>query len=79
MSCKPHPDPLTPAMDRPLKGAEKTLVDQMIQTIDRPDVLTEKVVVGSKFLAVIAGNRMGLSALLDAVPKQEEIALAQTL
>lgn len=79
MTCQTCPKPPTPAMDRPLEGAEKELVDQMIQTIDRPDVLTERVVVGSKFLAVIAGNRMGLSALLDAVPKQEEIALAQTL
>ena len=79
MTCQTYPKPLTPAMDRPLEGAEKDLVNQMIQTIDRPDVLTEQVVVGSKFLAVIAGNRMGLSSLLDAVPKQEEIALVQTL
>ena len=79
MTCHTCPKPLTPPIDRPLEGAEKELVNQMVRSIDRPDVLVEKVVVGSKFMAVIAGNRMGLSSLLDAVPKQEEIALTQTL
>jgi uncharacterized protein (DUF4213/DUF364 family) len=51
----------------------------MMAAIHRPDVLVEQVVVGSKFLAVTAGNRMGLSSLLGAVPKQEEMALIKTL
>lgn len=79
MTCHPCSNPIPPAMDRPLEGAEEKLVSQMIASIHRPDVLVEQVVVGSKFLAVIAGNRMGLSSLLDAVPKPEDMALIVTL
>lgn len=73
----PFQEPITPA--RPLKGIEKELVDQMILAVKRPEVFVEKVVMGSKFMGVIAGNRMGLSSLLDAIPGQDDIKLAQKL
>jgi len=71
--------PLTPPMERPLEGAEKNLVNQMIQDINRPSIVVEQVVVGSKFLGLVAGGRMGLSSLLNAVPGQGEIELVENL
>ncbi|MCP4719305.1 MAG: DUF364 domain-containing protein [Desulfobacteraceae bacterium] len=79
MTRLPCPEPITHVMDRPLKEAEKELVNKMILAINRPEIFVEKVVVGSKFLAVIAGNRMGLSSLLNAVPGKDEIKLVEKL
>jgi len=61
-----------PDIDRNLKGAEKELVEQMIASILRPDAIIEQVIDGPKFIAVIAGGRMGLSAMLGAKPAPEE-------
>ncbi|MCD4718613.1 MAG: DUF364 domain-containing protein [Desulfobacula sp.] len=75
MSKRTCPEPVTPVLDRPLEGAEKKLVIQMISSIIRPDTIVEQVVAGPKFMAVVAGGRMGLSSMLGAKPKQGEIDL----
>lgn len=58
--------------DRPLKGREKELVDNILSSITRPDAIVEEVIAGSRFIAVKAGGRMGLSALLGAKPQVYE-------
>lgn len=74
MTC---PEPIQAA--RPLEGDEKKLVNQMISTLARPNIVVEQVVVGSKFMGVVAGGRMGLSSLLGSAPKQEEVKLVEQL
>jgi uncharacterized protein len=68
-SCTPN---LTTIPERPLEGEEKKLADSMLSSIVRPDVVVEEIVAGSKFIAVKAGGRMGLSSLLGASPKEHE-------
>lgn len=63
---------LTTVPDRPLEGEEKKLADSMLASIIRPDAIVEEIVVGSKFIAVKAGGRMGLSSLLGARPRKHE-------
>ena len=63
---------ITQIPDRPLEGQEKKLVDHMLSFIVRPDALVEEVIAGSKFVAVRAGGRMGLSSLLGASPRENE-------
>ncbi|MBA3009870.1 MAG: DUF364 domain-containing protein [Proteobacteria bacterium] len=58
--------------DRPLEGEEKKLVDSILSSIIRPDAVVEEVIAGSKFVAVRAGGRMGLSSLLGARPREYE-------
>ena len=54
MTRFPFQGPIAPV--RPLEGIEKELVDQMILAVKRPEVFVEQVVVGSKFMGVIAGK-----------------------
>lgn len=68
---------LTVLPDRPLEGDEKNLVRDMIDTMVRPTAVIEDIIIGSKFLGVVAGGRMGLSALLGAWPKESEKKLDQ--
>ncbi len=65
--------------DRPLEGQEKILLRDIINTIRRPDAIVEDIIVGSKFLGIIAGGRMGLCALLGAMPKESEKNLDEKL
>lgn len=58
--------------DRPLEGDEKQLIDSMLSSIIRPDAVVEEIIAGSKFIAVKAGGRMGLSSLLGARPQGAE-------
>jgi len=58
--------------DRPLEGEEKKLADAMLSSIIRPDTVVEEIIAGSKFIAVKAGGRMGLSSLLGARPREYE-------
>jgi len=57
-----------PLPDRPLEGDEKNLAHSMLSSIIRPDAVVEEIIAGSKFIAVKAGGRMGLSSLLGARP-----------
>lgn len=66
---------LTAIPERPLEGEEKKLADSMLSSMLRPDVVVEEIVAGSKFIAVIAGGRMGLSSLLGASPREHEKGL----
>lgn len=54
--------------DRPLEGDEKKLAHSMMSSIIRPDAVVEEIIAGSRFIAVKAGGRMGLSSLLGARP-----------
>lgn len=63
---------LTYIPDRPLEGEEKNLVDSMLASIVRPDAIVKEVISGGKFIAIKAGGRMGLSALLGARPRENE-------
>jgi len=65
--------------DRPLEGEEKKLVNSMLATIIRPDAVVEEIIAGSKFIAVKAGGRMGLSSLLGASPQGTEKELEHQL
>ncbi len=58
--------------DRPLDGEEKNLVDNLLSALLRPDAVVEEIIAGSKFIAVQAGGRMGLSSLLGATPREHE-------
>ncbi len=55
----------------PLQGAELRLAEEMVRSLARPEAVTERVVVGVKFLAVVAGGRVGRSSLLGAKPDDE--------
>jgi len=68
-SCTP---PLTLSPDRPLEGEEKNLAQDILSSIIRPDVAVEEIIYGSKFIAVKAGGRMGLSSLLGSSPRENE-------
>ena len=70
-------EPATPVLDRPLEGAEKELVNQMILSINQPNAIVEEVVAGSKFMALSVGGRVGLSAMLGAKPRQGELDLLE--
>ncbi len=50
--------------DLTLEGIEEDLVHAMLDAMERPDALVEQVVVGPKFIAVVAGGRMGMASLL---------------
>ena len=63
---------LTARPDMPLEGEEKKLAESILSSIIRPDAIVEEIVIGSKFIAVKAGGRMGLSALLGASPREQE-------
>ncbi|MFO7751174.1 MAG: DUF364 domain-containing protein [Desulfobacteraceae bacterium] len=65
--------------DRPLHGEEAVLAKDILLSIIRPNAVVEKIVVGSKFLGVVAGARMGLSSLLGARPREEDNLLVQQL
>jgi len=65
--------------DRPLEGEEKDLVGVLLSSIIRPDAVVEQIVYGTKFIAVTAAGRMGLSALLGAGPQEHEINLADQM
>ena len=58
--------------NRPLEGEEKNLVDTILSSIIRPDAVVEQIVFGSKFIAVTANGRMGITALLGATPQEHE-------
>jgi hypothetical protein len=58
--------------DRPLEGDEKKLAHSILSSIIRPDAVVEEIIAGSKFIAVKAGGRMGLSSLLGASPQGTE-------
>ena len=73
-SCTPT---ITPVPDRPLEGEEKILADSILSSIIRPDAIVEDIIAGSKFIAVTAGGRMGLSSLLGAIPREHEKTLVQ--
>ena len=49
----------------------------ILQSLIRPDAVVEQVVAGPKFIAVIAGGRMGLSSLLGARPAENESDLTE--
>lgn len=63
---------LTDRPDQPLEGEEKKLADRILSSITRPDAVVEEIIAGPKFIAVKAGGRMGLSALLGASPRDQE-------
>ncbi|MFH1153923.1 MAG: DUF364 domain-containing protein [Pseudomonadota bacterium] len=70
---------LADVSDRPLEGEEKELVDSLLSSIIRPDSAVEEIIVGPKFIAVTAGGRMGLSALLGVKPREHEKNLERQL
>ncbi len=57
---------------RPLQAPESDLVAEMVFAMARPGAVIEEVIAGSKFLAVVAGGRMGLASLLGVRPTSEE-------
>lgn len=59
-SCKAAQPP-------PLAGAEKELVEALLADA-RTKAVVEQVVAGDKFIAVVAGGRVGLASLLGARP-----------
>jgi uncharacterized protein (DUF4213/DUF364 family) len=65
--------------DRPLNGAEGKLVNELLNTLIRPDAVVEQVVAGDKFIAVTAGGRLGLASLLGAEPREDESSLTRDL
>lgn len=62
--------------DIPLSGIEKDLMTAMAGSLTRPDAVVEDVIVGPRFIAVVAGGRMGLSSLLGALPRDTESGMA---
>jgi hypothetical protein len=60
-------------------GVEKRLINAMLQSMQRPGAHVEHVEVGPKFIAMIAGGRMGLASLLGARPMEDETHLAAGL
>jgi uncharacterized protein (DUF4213/DUF364 family) len=63
----------------PAGPEETTLLNAMLDAVTRPDVAIEEIVVGSKFVAVRAGGRMGLSSLLGARADAGDQELVQKL
>lgn len=61
----------------PLEGIERDLVDAMLKTLTRPGAVVEQVVAGPKFIAVIAGGRMGMASMLGARPAECETAMTE--
>ena len=56
----------------PLTGDEKKLVTQLIETMPRPKARVDAIIVGEKFIGVVADGHMGLSSLLGARPNDHE-------
>lgn len=70
--CTPH----TPRLaDMQPDSIEGDLVNAMLRSLIRPDAPVEQVVSGDKFIAVIAGGRMGISSLLGAQPGEQEASM----
>jgi hypothetical protein len=63
--------------DLPLSGIESDLVNALLHDLGRPDAVVEQVVAGERFIAVVAGGRVGLSSLLGARPSEGEKGLAE--
>jgi len=59
----------------PPKGREKQLIQDLISCMPNSMTIVDKIVPGPKFMAVIAGGRMGISATLGAVPDKNDLAL----
>lgn len=53
-----------------LQAEEGSLIRAMLDSLARPEAMVEEVVFGEKFLAVVAGGRVGLSSLLGAGPDE---------
>jgi hypothetical protein len=51
---------------------ESGLLNAMLADLARPSAPIEKIIIGSKLVAVCAGGRIGLSSLLGARPTEEE-------
>lgn len=68
-ACMIHP---LNVLGRTLEGGEKELVEKMLSALTRPDDRIEQIFLGSKFIGVQAGGRMGLSATLGAQPSDDE-------
>ncbi|WP_084435774.1 Rossmann-like domain-containing protein [Desulfomicrobium escambiense] len=62
----------------PLQGGELRLAEEMVRSLARPEAVVERVVVGDKFLAVVAGSRVGLSSLLGARADDEGLRQVHT-
>jgi uncharacterized protein (DUF4213/DUF364 family) len=65
--------------DLTLEGIEEDLVHAMLDAMERPDALVEQVVVGPKFIAVVAGGRMGMASLLGACMRPHEAGTMEGL
>ncbi len=75
-----HCAPRAPRVeDIPLSGVEEELVDRMLETMMRPDAVVEQVVAGPKFVAVVAGGRMGMASLLGARTAGHEEGIMESL
>lgn len=56
-----------------LQGEESSLIRAMLGSMEQPEAVVEEVVFGEKFLAVVAGGRVGLSSLLGARPDDQDL------
>ena len=63
----------------PLTGDEKKLMTHLIETMVRPHARVDAVVLGEKFVGIVAEGHMGLSSLLGAQPREDEEKLAREL
>ena len=64
---------LTPPLpDRALEGDERQLIADLTADLPRANETIEEIVLGNKFIGVVAGGRMGLSSLLGSVAKPGE-------
>ncbi len=62
-----------PLPDRKLEGDEHRLITDLTPGVRRPDVEIQEIILGDKFIGVVAGGRMGLSSVLGARPKPGEV------
>ncbi len=60
------------------KGREKELIQDLISSIKSPETPVDKIVPGPKFMAVIAGGRMGIAATLGAEPDENDLAMFES-
>jgi uncharacterized protein (DUF4213/DUF364 family) len=58
---------------------EKSLLSALITSLDQPNAAIEKVLVGPTLVAVLAGERLGLSSHLGARPEPGQENLAEEL
>lgn len=76
-SC-PHRNSPPPAPGAP-DPEERSLLQTMIQSLDRPEARIDRILVGNSLVGVLSGDRLGLASHLGAFPQGAEKALPDSM